>query len=32
MTANMQARRAYWADVAGNSEGYGDGNDPYVYC
>ena len=32
MTANMQARRGYWQDLALLSEGYGDTNDPYIYC
>ena len=32
MTQNMAARRAYWEELAMNGGGYGDGNDPYVYC
>lgn len=32
MTANMEARRAYWNDLAMNGESFGIGDDPYVYC
>lgn len=32
MTANMEARRAYWENVAVMSEGFGKTEDPYIYC
>ncbi|MDQ3956874.1 MAG: S8 family peptidase [Actinomycetota bacterium] len=32
MTANMEARRGYWGQVALLGEGYGATEDPYVYC
>ena len=32
MTANMEARRAYWEQLAINGEGFGQSNDPYIYC
>jgi hypothetical protein len=32
MTANMQARRAYWQRVAVLGDGAGDTRDPYLYC
>ncbi|HEX2293725.1 MAG TPA: S8 family serine peptidase [Actinomycetota bacterium] len=32
MTANMEARRGYWEQLAVNGEGYGQADDPYVYC
>lgn len=32
MTANMEARHAYWDQLAVNGEGYGKSEDPYIYC
>lgn len=32
MTANMEARRAYWERVAVLGEGFGQTEDPYIYC
>jgi hypothetical protein len=32
MTANMQARRAYWEYAAILGDGFGDSSDPYIYC
>jgi hypothetical protein len=32
MTANMEARHAYWDQLAVLGEGYGKTEDPYVYC
>ena len=32
MTANMEARRAYWENAAVLSEGFGQTEDPYIYC
>lgn len=32
MTANMEARRAYWEQTAVLGQGFGQTEDPYVYC
>ena len=32
MTENMAARRAYWQNAAIVGEGFGQADDPYVYC
>lgn len=32
MTANMEARRGYWQNLALMSEGFGVSEDPYIYC
>ena len=32
MTANMEARRAYWERLAVNGQGFGQAEDPYIYC
>lgn len=32
MTANMEIRRAYWENLAARSEGFGQSEDPYIYC
>jgi hypothetical protein len=32
MTANMDARHAYWDNVAALGESFGTSDDPYVYC
>lgn len=32
MTANMQARRAYWENAAVLGQGFGQADDPYIYC
>ena len=32
MTANMEARRAYWEQIAVNGQGFGQTEDPYIYC
>lgn len=32
MTANMEARRAYWEQVAVLGQGFGQTDDPYIYC
>jgi hypothetical protein len=32
MTANMEARRAYWEQAAILGEGFGQSDDPYIYC
>lgn len=32
MTVNMQVRRAYWERAAVLSEGFGQSEDPYIYC
>lgn len=32
MTANMEARRGYWDRLAVMGEGYGQTEDPYIYC
>jgi hypothetical protein len=32
MTANMEARRAYWERVAVLGQGFGQTEDPYIYC
>lgn len=32
MTANMQARRGYWENAAVLGQGFGQAEDPYIYC
>jgi hypothetical protein len=32
MTRNMEARRTYWEQIAVLGEGFGQTNDPYIYC
>ena len=32
MTANMEARRAYWEQLAVLGDGFGKSEDPYLYC
>lgn len=32
MTQNMAARRAYWENVAVLGDGFGQSEDPYIYC
>lgn len=32
MTANMEARRAYWEHIAVLGQGFGQTEDPYIYC
>jgi hypothetical protein len=32
MTTNMEARRAYWERAAILGEGFGQSEDPYIYC
>lgn len=32
MTGNMEARRAYWEQIAARGEGFGRTGDPYIYC
>lgn len=32
MTANIEARRAYWDNVAIGSESFGTSENPYIYC
>ncbi len=32
MTRNMEARRAYWERVAVFGQGFGQSEDPYIYC
>lgn len=32
MTANMEARRAYWEQAAVLGDGFGQSDDPYIYC
>jgi hypothetical protein len=32
MTANMEARRAYWENAAVLGQGFGKSDDPYIYC
>lgn len=32
MTANMEARHAYWDRLAVNGQSFGTSEDPYIYC
>jgi hypothetical protein len=32
MTQNMAARRGYWQNAAVLGEGFGQADDPYIYC
>ena len=32
MTANMEARHAYWDQLAVMSQSFGTSEDPYIYC
>ncbi|HEV3473466.1 MAG TPA: S8 family serine peptidase [Actinomycetota bacterium] len=32
MTANMEARHAYWDRIAVNGQSFGTSEDPYIYC
>ncbi|MDQ3964145.1 MAG: S8 family peptidase [Actinomycetota bacterium] len=32
MTANMEARHAYWDRLAANGQSFGTSEDPYIYC